>query len=69
MNKERNKGQDEVIKKENRKALKLFIPILIVSTIVGGVIGFFSATNGIQNFGEPAAGLCPSCCIFFHPMV
>lgn len=52
MNKERNKGQDEVIKKENRKALKLFIPILIVSTIVGGVIGFFSATNGIQNFGE-----------------
>lgn len=45
-------NQDESIKKENRKALKVYIPILIVSAIVGGVIGFFSATNGIQNFGE-----------------
>lgn len=52
MNKERNKGQDEVIKKENRKALKLFIPILIVSAIGGGIIGFFAGTRGIQNFGE-----------------
>ena len=45
-------NQDESIKKENRKALKVYIPFLIVSAIVGGVIGFFSATNGIQNFGE-----------------
>ena len=45
-------NQDEVIKKENRKALKVYIPILIVSAVVGGVIGFFSATKGIQNFGE-----------------
>lgn len=52
MNQERNKGQDEVIKKENRKALKLFIPILIVSAIGGGIIGFFAGTRGIQNFGE-----------------
>lgn len=47
-----NKKQDEAIKKENRKALKVYIPILIVSAIGGGIIGFFSATNGIQNFGE-----------------
>ena len=45
-------NQNESIKKENRKALKVFVPILIVSAILGGVVGFFSATNGIQNFGE-----------------
>ena len=49
---EQTGNQDETIKKENRKALKVYIPILIVSAIVGGIIGFFSATNGIQNFGE-----------------
>ncbi len=36
------------IKKANRKALPKFILILVISTIIGGVIGFFSVKYGLD---------------------
>ncbi len=44
-----NKVNDN-IKKENGKALKIFIPIIIVAGLFGGVFGFFSQTEWMQNF-------------------
>lgn len=43
MNNEKNKI-------ENRKALKIYIPFLIVMAIVGGIIGLFSTTNAAQQW-------------------
>lgn len=40
------------IKKENRKALKLYIPILIVCGFFGAIIGFISARNGVQTSAD-----------------
>ena len=49
---EQTGNQDEAIKKENRKALKVYIPILIVSAIVGGIIGFFGKPLARKSNGE-----------------
>ncbi len=38
------------IKKENRKALKVFIPVIIVAAAFGGAFGFFSQDDGFQHF-------------------
>ncbi len=42
--------QMDNIKKENKKALKVFFPILIAGGLFGGLIGFFSQTELFQNF-------------------
>ena len=41
--------QNDVIKKENKKALKVFIPAIIVAGLVGGVFGYFSQSELFQN--------------------
>ena len=43
-------SMNEKIKKENRKALKIFIPMIIAAGLIGGVFGFFSQTEWMQNF-------------------
>lgn len=43
MNNEKNKI-------ENRKALKVYIPFLIVMAVVGGIIGLFSTTDAAQRW-------------------
>lgn len=42
MNSDRNK-------KENRKALKIFIPIIICCGLIGGLIGYFSTTETVVD--------------------
>lgn len=37
------------IKNANRKALPKFILVLVISTIIGGAIGFFSAKYGLES--------------------
>jgi len=53
--------QSDAIKQENRKALKTFIPILVVGGLIGGLLGFFSQTdffqNGSGNLGEAVGTL------------
>lgn len=44
--------KNALIKKENRKALKIFIPMVILGGIGGGIFGFFSQTMGIQNLAD-----------------
>lgn len=44
------------IKKENRKALKIYIPILLLSTAAGGVFGYFSNRIGVADAAEHLAG-------------
>lgn len=36
-------------KQENKKALKVFIPLIIVCGLIGGVIGFFSGSDSVQG--------------------
>lgn len=43
--------KNESIKKENRKALKIYIPILLICTVLGGVVGFFTSTGDVQHLG------------------
>lgn len=40
---------DNEIKQANRKALPKFLLIMIISSIIGGVLGFFSAKYGINT--------------------
>lgn len=46
----KDERQNDAIKKENKKALKVFIPVLIVAGLVGGLFGYFSQTEMFQNF-------------------
>ena len=41
--------QNDVLKKENRKALKVFIPIIIGAALIGGLFGFFSQMGSSQD--------------------
>ena len=43
--------KNESIKKENRKALKIYIPTLLICAVLGGVVGFFTATGNVQRLG------------------
>ena len=38
----KDERQNDAIKKENKKALKVFIPVIIVAGLIGGVFGFLS---------------------------
>lgn len=40
---------EKEIKKANRKAMPKFLLIMVISAIVGGVIGFFSAEYGVSD--------------------
>ena len=46
----KDERQNDAIKKENKKVLKVFIPVIIVAGLIGGVFGFFSQTELLQNF-------------------
>ena len=50
---------NEEIKKANRKALPKFIVLCIAAALVGGVMGYFAAANGIDGLSGSikAAGL------------
>lgn len=50
MNSDRNK-------RENRKALKIFIPIILAAAVTGGVIGAFSSTGTAETIAMAAAGI------------
>lgn len=41
--------KNDEIKRENRKALKTYIPTLILCAAVGGVFGFFAYASGLQQ--------------------
>ncbi len=40
------------IKKENRKALKLYIPIIIACGVFGAIVGFISARSDVQTSAD-----------------
>lgn len=42
-------AKNDEIKRENRKALKTYIPTLILCAAVGGVFGFFAYASGLQQ--------------------
>ena len=44
------------IKKGNKKALKVFIPVVILAGVFGGVCGFFIQTDGVQGVAEVISG-------------
>ena len=46
----KDERQNDAIKKENKKALKVFILVIIVAGLIGGVFGFLSQTELLQNF-------------------
>lgn len=66
MNKETEKNEKK-IKKENRKALKIFIPVMILATIFGGVCGLVATNeNSVEMMNKLAAGI--SACLYrFSP--
>lgn len=41
-----NENQEEIIRKDNRKARKSFLIVILVSAIVGAIFGFFSIMAG-----------------------
>lgn len=41
--------KEEEIRRENRKALKFYIPTLLLCTAAGGIMGFLVSYNGLQN--------------------
>ncbi len=45
----------EEIRKENRKALKTYIPVLILCTLLGGVFGYFANNSGLQGAADQIA--------------
>lgn len=47
--------RNEEIKRENRKALKTYIPRLILCAVIGGIFGYFASTSGIQNTADRIA--------------
>ena len=44
-------------KRENRKALKIFIPIIFAAAVIGGVIGAFSATGTAEQIAKTAGSV------------
>lgn len=42
-------AKNDEIKRENRKALKTYIPTLILCAAVGGIFGFFAYASGLQQ--------------------
>lgn len=45
-----NMNKDDSIKKENKKALKVFIPVIICAGLIGGIFGWFS-TDIVEHGG------------------
>lgn len=49
-------------KRENRKALKIFIPIIFAAAVIGGVIGAFSATGTAEQIAKTAGSVLAKPC-------
>lgn len=55
-------------KRENRKALKIFIPVMIAAAVTGGVIGGFSTTGTAEHWTAVARTILKEVMYFAAPL-